>query len=143
MACLDMSGDYCAAATLLNFLTGLDDLVQVHQGSALDLPFADAHFHVVWMQNVGMSVADKRRLYQEIRRVLKPGGRFIFQEVAAGRAGPPHFPVPWATQPADSHLVSAAGYCSELEAGGFTVEAFEDFSEAELSRPQLEQRQAL
>ena len=31
-----------------------------------------------------MNIADKRKLYGEIHRVLKPGGRFAFQEMAAG-----------------------------------------------------------
>ncbi len=82
--CIDLSPDYCAGATLLNRLTGLDDRIEVHKGSALDLPFPDASFDAVWMQNVGMNIADKRKLYAEVYRVLKPGGRFAFQEMTAG-----------------------------------------------------------
>ena len=58
--CLELSPDYCAGAVLLNRLTGLDDRIEVHKGSALDLPFPDDSFDVVWMQNVGMNIADKR-----------------------------------------------------------------------------------
>jgi len=82
--CIEMSTDYCAGAVLLNRLTGLEERIKVHHGSALDLPFPDNSFDVVWMQNVGMNIADKRRLYGEISRVLKPGGRYAFQEMAAG-----------------------------------------------------------
>ena len=39
--CIEMSADYCAGAALLNRLTGLEDRIKVHQGSALDLPFPD------------------------------------------------------------------------------------------------------
>jgi len=78
--CIEMSSDYCAGAMLLNRLTGLGDRIRVHQGSALDLPFPGRSFEVVWMQNVGMNIADKRQLYGEIARVLKPGGRLIFCE---------------------------------------------------------------
>jgi SAM-dependent methyltransferase len=85
--CLEMSTDYCVGALLLNRLTGLDDQVKVHQGSALDLPFPNDSFDVAWMQNVGMNIADKQKLYNEIARVLKPNGRFVFQEIAAGKAG--------------------------------------------------------
>src|SRR4029079_9790755 len=105
--CLEMSPDYCVGAALLNRLTGLDDRIKVHKGSALDLPFPDDSFDVVWMQNVGMSIADKRTLYGEIYRVLKPGGRYAFQEMAAGEAVTSYFPLPWATDPADSFLVAA------------------------------------
>ena len=60
--CLDLSADFCAGAVLLNRLTGLDDRIEVHEGSALDMPFPDDSFDVVWMQNVGMNIADKRQL---------------------------------------------------------------------------------
>jgi SAM-dependent methyltransferase len=132
--CLELSPDYCAGAALLNRLTGLDDRIEVHEGSAVDLPFADDSFDVVWMQNVGMNIADKRKLYTEVNRVLKPDGRFAFQEIAAGDAATSYFPLPWATDPADSFLVSAEEIRCALRESGFIAELFEDASEAHLSR---------
>lgn len=89
--CIEMSTDYCVGARLLNELTGLGGKVFIKQGSALDLGYPDASFDVVWMQNVGMNIEDKSKLYQEIARVLKPGGCFAFQEVVAGEAGTSHY----------------------------------------------------
>lgn len=132
--CVEMSPDFCTGAALLNRLTGLDGRINVHQGSALDLPFPDAAFDVVWMQNVGMNIADKGRLYAEIRRVLKPGGRYAFQEMAAGKAPTTYFPLPWATDPGDNFLVPAVEMQSILGASGLVVELFEDTSDAHLSR---------
>lgn len=132
--CIEMSPDYCAGARLLNRLTGLEDRIKVHRGSALDLPFADDSFDVAWMQNVGMNIADKHKLYAEIFRVLKPGGRYIFQEMAAGRMATSHFPLPWATDPDESFLVTAAEMRSLLDGCGFTAELFEDTSDVHLSR---------
>jgi ubiquinone/menaquinone biosynthesis C-methylase UbiE len=129
-----LSPDYCTGAALLNRLTGLDERIEVHRGSALDLPFPDDSFDVVWMQNVGMNIADKRKLYGEICRVLKPGGRFAFQEMAAGNAATSYFPLPWATDPADSFLVPPDETCSILGESGFIVEHFEDTSDTHLSR---------
>ncbi|HEV2978920.1 MAG TPA: methyltransferase domain-containing protein [Casimicrobiaceae bacterium] len=134
VSCLDLSPDYCAGAILLNRLTGLDDRIDVHKGSALDLPFPDDSFDAVWMQNVGMNIADKRKLYAEIYRVLKPDGRFAFQEIAAGASATSYFPLPWATDPADSCLVSAAEIRSLLGESEFIAELFEDISEAHLNR---------
>jgi len=131
--CIEMSPDYCAGAILLNRLTGLDDRIAVHQGSALDLPFPDDSFDAVWMQNVGMNIADKGTLYAEIYRVLKPGGRFAFQEMAAGEAATCYFPLPWASEPADSFLVSAEEMRSVLGESGFIAELFEDTSDAHLN----------
>ena len=132
--CLERSADYCAGALLLNRLTGLDARIAVHSGSALDLPFPDDAFDVVWMQNVGMNIADKRRLYGEIFRVLRPGGRFAFQEMAAGNLALSYFPLPWASDPADSFLVSAAEMEAILAESGFVAELFEDNSDAHLRR---------
>jgi SAM-dependent methyltransferase len=132
--CIELSPDYCAGAALLNRLTGLEDRIEVHQGSALDLPFSGDSFDAVWMQNVGMNIADKRKLYAEIHRVLKPGGRFAFQEMAAGREATSYFPLPWATDPSDNFLVSAEVMCSLLGESGFITEVFEDTSDAHLSR---------
>jgi ubiquinone/menaquinone biosynthesis C-methylase UbiE len=132
--CIEMSSDYCAGATLLNRLTGLESRVTVHEGSALDLPFADDSFDVVWMQNVGMNIEDKRKLYGEIARVLQPGGRYAFQEMAAGSAPTSYFPLPWATDPSQSFLVSADQMRSELEDCGFATELLEDTSEEHLGR---------
>ena len=132
--CIELSSDYCTGAVLLNRLTGLDDRIGVHEGSALDLPFPDGSFDAVWMQNVGMNIADKPKLYAEIYRVLKPDGRFAFQEMAAGEAVTSYFPLPWATDPADSCLVSAEEMRSVLGECGFIAELFEDTSDEHLSR---------
>ena len=48
----------------------------------------DDSFDVVWMQNVGMNIADKPKLYEEVCRILKPNGRFAFQEMTAGQLVP-------------------------------------------------------
>ncbi len=132
--CVEMSSDYCAGAVLLNRLTGLEDRIEVHQGSALELPFDDASFDVVWMQNVGMNIADKQQLYREISRVLKPGGRYAFQEMAAGDVTTSWFPLPWAADPSDNFLVSAEEMQSVLAGCGLVAELFEDTSDAHLNR---------
>ena len=142
VACLEMSSDFCAGAVLLNRLTGLDERIQVYEGSALDLPFSDGSFDVIWMQNVGMNIADKRRLYAEIHRVLKPNGRYAFQEMAAGEVATSYFPLPWATSPAENFLASADEMLSLLADNKFTAELFEDTSETHLSRTTANARPA-
>jgi SAM-dependent methyltransferase len=140
--CLELSADFCAGARLLNRLTGLQDRIEVHQGSALAPPFPDDSFDVVWMQNVGMNIEDKPKLYDEIYRVLKPGGRYAFQEIVAGNAAMSYFPVPWATDPADSFLIPAEELRPILGKSGFVVEHFEDISQLHLSRTSLDDPQS-
>ena len=43
-----------------------------------------------------MNIPDKTRLYNEMHRVLKPGGALAIYDVFAGPSGPVLFPVPWA-----------------------------------------------
>jgi len=131
--CLEMAPDFLVGAALLNRLTGLDDRVKVHQGNAIDLPFPDDTFHVVWMQNVGMNIEDKRKLYGEIHRVLKPGGRYAFQEMAAGATATSYFPLPWASDPADSFLITDEAIRTMLAESGFIAEIFEDTSDTHLN----------
>jgi sarcosine/dimethylglycine N-methyltransferase len=135
VACIELSDDYCVGARLLNRLTALEDRIDIHKGSALDMPFADGSFDVVWMQNVGMNIADKRTLYEEIRRVLKPDGRFAFQEMAAGQTATTYYPLPWATDPADNCLSSIEEMRAALTQCGFIADYFEDVSDAALPTP--------
>ncbi|TDU26520.1 methyltransferase family protein [Panacagrimonas perspica] len=132
--CIELSSDYCAGAALLNRLTGLEDRITVRLGSALDLPYPDGAFDIVWMQNVGMNIADKHTLYREIARVLKPGGLYAFQEMATGVSDTMYFPLPWATVPADQHLASVDELLSLLDQCGFATELFEDISDLHMSR---------
>ena len=97
--------------------------------SALELPFDDGRFDVVLLQHVAMNIADRTRLYREIRRVLTPGGRFATFDVVLS-SGDPHYPVPWARTPATSFLLTAAATREVIEAAGFRTLAWQDDTEA-------------
>src|SRR5499433_3688960 len=118
---LDFTAEFVALAAMLAQRTRLAGKVAYRQGDALDLPFADASFDIVWSQNAAMNIADRDRLYSEMHRVLKPGGRLALQEVATGEGGEPHYPVPWAREPSISFLLSAEASRGKLEAAGFRV----------------------
>ena len=55
-----------------------DARIDWRQADALNLPFADQCFDVVTCQFGAMFFPDKGRGYSEARRVLKPGGQFVF-----------------------------------------------------------------
>jgi SAM-dependent methyltransferase len=123
---IDLTAEFCRVAELLTRLTGLTGKVDYRQGNALDLPFEDMSFDVVWSQNASMNIADRDRLYSQMHRVLKPGGRVALQEVVAGPGGEPHYPVPWAREPSISFLLTAEGTRAKLEAAGFRVVTWQD-----------------
>jgi len=127
---IDLTDEYCRAATMLTAKTGLAHLVDCRQGDATKLPFDDQAFDVVWTEHVAMNIPDKTRLYKEMHRVLKPGGTFAIYDVLAGPSGPVLFPVPWARTPDTSFLVQPNELRKLLEGAGFTVTDWSDTTEA-------------
>ena len=105
---------------------GLHEKVRFQCGSALDLPFNDETFDLVWMQNASMNIPDKERLYSEVRRVLRPKGRLTSQDVLAGPAAPLHFPVPWADDPSVSSMITTDEFQQLLRALGFKEVVWND-----------------
>lgn len=103
---LDLTEEYCRVGEMLTGLTGLSDLVTFRCGSALEIPEASGSFDLVWTEHSSMNIADKERLYAEIYRILRPGGRLALYEIMAGPVTPIHLPVPWARTPAISFLRS-------------------------------------
>jgi ubiquinone/menaquinone biosynthesis C-methylase UbiE len=55
-----------------------DARIDWHQADALALPFEDAAFDLVCCQFGAMFFPDRTAGYREARRVLKPGGHFLF-----------------------------------------------------------------
>jgi MPBQ/MSBQ methyltransferase len=123
---LDLTADYCRVAEDLTRRTGLDGLVTVVQGDALELPFPDGSFDLVWTQHVAMNIEDKPRLYRGMRRVLGPGGRLALYDVVEGDGERLEFPLPWAREPALSFLVAPDELRLLLDDAGFRVRVWDD-----------------
>ncbi len=126
---IDLSAEYCRIAQMLGQLLGLDSRVSYQQANALELPFSDACFDFIWTQHAAMNIADKTKLYTEMRRVLKPGGRLAIYDVLAGEGGAVHFPVPWARDPAISHLIGPQQLRETLVGLDFEILSWQDSTE--------------
>jgi ubiquinone/menaquinone biosynthesis C-methylase UbiE len=96
---IDLTEEFCHAAQVLTARLGMSDRVTFRHGNALDLPFDDESFDLVWTQSVLMNIEDKRRAFGEMRRVLRPSGRLAFSALMAGPVPNPHYPVIWASGP--------------------------------------------
>jgi MPBQ/MSBQ methyltransferase len=127
---IDLTDEYCRAAATLAEWVGLSDRVEFRQADALDLPFGESTFDMAWTQHAAMNIPDKRRLYAEAHRVLKPGGRLALYDILQGPGGPVHFPVPWAREPAISHLVTPDELKRLLEGAGFKIVSWRDTTAA-------------
>jgi sarcosine/dimethylglycine N-methyltransferase len=126
---VDLSEPFVEAARYLTERTGQSGQVSFETGSALALPFKNGRFDVVLLQHVAMNISDRVRLYSEIRRVLKPGGRFATFDVVLN-SGEPHYPVPWARTPGTSFLLTPAATRETIERAGFRALAWQDDTEA-------------
>lgn len=123
---VDLTPEFVAIGNLLNDRTGMASHVDLRVGdiTAMDLP--DESVDHCWTQHVAMNIADRKGLYREIRRVLRPGGRFALFDVVDGGGGELILPVPWATTLAHSHLVTRDDQRTLLEDAGFRIDIWDD-----------------
>jgi sarcosine/dimethylglycine N-methyltransferase len=88
-----LAGEYGANVTCLNLsavenernraLTreaGLEDRITVVDGSFDSVPFPAESFDLVWSQDAILHAPNRRAVLDEVVRVLKPGGSFIFTD---------------------------------------------------------------
>jgi demethylmenaquinone methyltransferase/2-methoxy-6-polyprenyl-1,4-benzoquinol methylase len=59
----------------------------LYPGDALRLPYADSVFDAAASSFAGRNVADLRRFFSEMARVVRPGGRIVFLELGEPRSG--------------------------------------------------------
>ncbi len=123
---IDLTAEYCEVANGFAERVGLADSVSYRQADALALPFDDGSFDVAWSQHAAMNIADKDLLYQEMYRVLKPGGRLAIYDVCRGPGEDVIYPVPWAGEPVISFLIPSLELRDHLEAAGFQINYFHD-----------------
>jgi ubiquinone/menaquinone biosynthesis C-methylase UbiE len=126
VAVVDLTESYVRAADALTVRLGLGDRVTHQISNALELPFDDGTFEVVWTQNSGMNIAAKEHLYRGFHRVLPPGGLLALQEPMAGPMQPHLFPVMWARDATTSFLRTPIEMRALIEAAGFRVRAWDD-----------------
>ena len=120
---VDLTPEYVRVAAALSERAGLADRVKFQVGSGVDLPFEAGTFDAATLLHVGMNIPDKRRLFREVHRVLKPGGVLAVYDPMRTNEGAFDFPVPWASEPGFSFLETPDSYRDALSDAGFVVGA--------------------
>ncbi|MGI9368684.1 MAG: class I SAM-dependent methyltransferase [Ruegeria sp.] len=116
---IDLTPEFCETATAISKWVGLTNNTEFRQGDATNIPFPDGAFDAAITVHVAMNIPDKAKMYQEARRVLKPGSIFVVYDILQGEGGPMYFPAPWAQDPSISHLATPDEMESLLTNAGF------------------------
>jgi SAM-dependent methyltransferase len=77
---VDVDSPSLETARHLLAATPFADRVKISEENILQLPFEDNQFDLVWCSYILHHIEDKLAAAREIRRVLKPGGRFAIRE---------------------------------------------------------------
>jgi sarcosine/dimethylglycine N-methyltransferase len=77
---LNLSETENARHRALNREQGVGDLIEVVDGNFEAVPAPDNQFDVAWSQDAILHSGQRLRVIEEVARVLKPGGEFIFTD---------------------------------------------------------------
>ena len=118
---LDLTQAFCDVAGVMSDWVKLGERTEFQQGDATNLPFADNQFDAAMTIHVAMNIPAKDKVYEQARRVVKPGGIFAVYDVLQGEGGDVLFPVPWARDPSISHLATPDEMKVLLSDAGFKI----------------------
>lgn len=118
---IDLTPEYVETGRVLCQWVKLSDKINLSVANALSMPFEDGDFDFAYMMHVGMNVEDKHALFEEVFRVLKPGGTFAIYDIMTSSDEDLVYPVPWASSAETSWLADPATYRAALEASKFVV----------------------
>ena len=116
---VDLSAAFVEAARVLSEQVGLAERVDFRHGDALNLPFEENRFDAAFMIHVTMNIVDKKNLFVEAGRVLKPGGKLVLWEICKTEESDLAYPVPWAEDESFSFLIPMSEMVALIEAAGF------------------------
>lgn len=119
VTCLNLSETQNELNRVRTREAGLGDRITVRHGSFEDIPEPAEAFDVVWSQDAILHSGDRPRVLDEVCRILKPGGRFIFTDPMQSDDCPPGVLQPILERIHLESLGSCAFYRSALLERGF------------------------
>lgn len=127
--CLNLSETQNDLNRKLTAEAGLGDLVSIVHGDFENVPDPDNSYDVVWSQDAILHSGNRPRVLDEVRRVLKPGGRFVFTDPMQSDDCPDGVLQPILDRIQLSTLGSVAFYRSELARRGFSEVSVEPLTD--------------
>lgn len=89
VACLNLSEAQNERNRRMNQEQNLSHLVKVCDGSFEAIPYDNTSFDIAWSQDAILHSGNRRTVIEEVRRVLKPGGLFVFTDPMQSDDCPP------------------------------------------------------
>jgi ubiquinone/menaquinone biosynthesis C-methylase UbiE len=129
---IDLTSIFCEVAGIMSNWVNLTEQTEFQQGDATDSPFLDNQFDAAMTIHVAMNITAKDKMYEQARRVLKPGGIFAVYDILQGEGGEAFFPAPWARDPSISHLATPEEMVKLLSDAGFRILGVHDSTDESL-----------
>ncbi|MCP3684009.1 MAG: methyltransferase domain-containing protein [bacterium] len=127
--CLNLSETENERNRRKNREAGLEDRIEVVDGSFESLPYDDSTFDLVWSQDAILHSGDKAKVFEEVHRVLRSEGEFIFTDPMQSDNCPEGVLEPILARIHLDHMGSFALYKGIAEEKGFRVLHVEEHTE--------------
>lgn len=108
---------------------GLQDKVTIVDGNFENIPYAADSFDVVWSQDAILHSGNRPRVLDEVVRVLRPGGVFVFTDPMSADGVPADVLQPVLDRIQLETMGSPGFYRKQLTRRGLTERIFEDHTE--------------
>jgi len=127
--CLNLSEVQNQRNRELNQKEGVADRLEVINGNFEAIPSSDQQYDVVWSQDAILHSGNRHKVFEEVYRVLKPGGEFIFTDPMQSDDCPEGVLQPVLDRIHLDSMGSIAFYSKTAEEVGFEKIQFSDLSE--------------
>ena len=130
ITCVNVSETQNALKREMNEEAGLSDQIDVIHGSFEEVPLPDEGYDIAWSQDAILHSSDRKAVLDEVQRLLKTEGEFIFTDPMHSEGCPPHVLQPILDRIHLETLGSVEFYRSNLKNRGFieidTIERVDD-----------------
>jgi SAM-dependent methyltransferase len=129
VTCVDLGGPPLQALERWAAGADMSPRLRTFNGSFQELPPAwTAGFDLAWSQDALCHAADRTAVFSEAKRVLRPGGAFVFSDILLAEDAPPEHARAFTAVNAVQNLGTRQAYLRELREAGFTDIRCEDWT---------------